>query len=125
MLDVDEISPGLALRLDPEALLGNGALVTAPPFARTRRVHYFICVEVRGRYSTWVATSSKPGPGRLPVTLKSGDRRWCDVSTYVLLGHLWTIDLVGLRSAAWADHSKRGGRNRASTNADHIDQRAA
>lgn len=111
MLDRDELVPGLVLFLDPSTLLGNRATFNGPSFAATRLPHYFVCEATGPGQSFWVPTSSKPGPGRMPVRSKIGRPEWVGTSTFALEGHRWGVDLTGLQLAAWMDRTWRGHRN--------------
>jgi hypothetical protein len=107
-----EVVPSLALHLDPHVLLANGATFTGGGIGRARDAHYFIVVGVSGRAVDLVATSSKPGRGRVRVARKWGEIRWVFEDTFADLFQVWTADIDVVRLAArMSDRSQRGARN--------------
>ena len=109
-----EVRSCLALHLDPGLLLANGATFTGGDRGRARGPHYFVCIEVRGRETLWIACSSKPAPGRTRLVRKFGHPCWMDGDTYVDVHQVWSIDVDVVRLVARStDRSRRGDRNHA------------
>lgn len=113
MLDPFELRPGLVAFLDPDEFLRAGARCTSPG-GRAFTPHYFICVAVRGTESDWMATSSRPGPGRVLVDRKWGHPAWVHPDTYADIYQVWTVEAWVIRVASVADRSRRLQRNSAS-----------
>jgi len=113
VLDPFEIRPGLAAFLDPDEFLRARATCTSLG-GRATTPHYFICVAVRGTESDWMATSSRPGPGRVLVRRKWGHPLWVEPDTYADIYQVWTTEAWVVRAASVIDRSRRTQRNSAS-----------
>lgn len=113
MLSSFEIQPGLAMVLDPGSMpLAKDACTD--PRGRVPGPHFFICVEVRGEISDWVATSSRSARGRVRVRRKWGHPTWVLSDTFADIFQVWTLELEVVRRASTLDRSRRTQRNYAS-----------
>jgi hypothetical protein len=68
----EEISSGLVLHLDPEALLASGAPFTCAEMERVRGGDFFVCLKSNGQRSQWLPVYRDDGPGRIEIPM--GDR---------------------------------------------------
>lgn len=113
MLDSFEIRPGLAMVLDPGSMPSAEDACTDPR-GRVPGPHFFICVEVRGSVSEWVATSSRAARGRVMVRRKWGHPFWVLPDTFADIFQVWTLEVETVRRASNVDRSRRTQRNYAS-----------
>jgi hypothetical protein len=110
-----EICRGIAIHLDPAALLHlrSVRIVTAPGSTLTRTKHYFICVGRVRAEACLVPSSSARGSERLMLRSdeKHGHRKWLRIETHVITKQFWMVDVEALCERADADWSRRGQRN--------------
>ena len=114
MLRPSEIRPGLAVFMDPDALLDAGAVVDgAGPVVAD--AHYFVCIAVHGTTSEWVVATSHNGPGRLPIRRKVGHPGWVRCDSFVVPSQVWIFSIAAItKASAGLDLSRPGARNLAS-----------
>jgi hypothetical protein len=63
-----EISRGLVLHLDPDALVAAGATFSCPEALRVQGSHFFVCVDAGDAETTrWVPLYTKSGPERVAI----------------------------------------------------------
>lgn len=115
MISQNEIFHGLALYLDPDAMLYHGAEFTGLEVCRVRGAHYFVCVDRTGTQSFWLPLFSRGGAhrGLIPRSCKLGHPRWVSRDSYFHPSQVWSISIPGLirAEAELGDYSTPDARN--------------
>lgn len=110
-----EIAPGLALHLDPDRLLAEGATFTGDPVFRVQGQHFFVCIEAGGGSSRWAPLFTNANTGRvlLPHEGRAGHPKWVKGVFHLHPGQIWTAspDAVANAAARAHDKSRKGTRN--------------
>ncbi|WP_236515369.1 hypothetical protein [Sandaracinus amylolyticus] len=108
-----ELSPGLALVLDPDLLARAGASHTALHHRRVRQPHTFLCLEHGNGIGKWAPLFSAPGERRVAVPTEGrvGEQRWQLGTFHLHLDQIWTATDDQIR-AANRDTTKMHHRNR-------------
>ncbi|SRR6266568_4652402 len=108
---LNEIVPGLVLRLNADLLLASGATVS--PGAECHGLHWFLCFATRRSRGEWLPCFKEPGPGRqeLSVEIRSGIEEWLASSCFFNPEHVWSASHDAILRAAESDPSRLGQRN--------------
>lgn len=97
-LALEEVTPGLALHLDPEDVRGRRLWLASGDACEG--VHYFVCLrrDEELQCSYWAPLSSKPGRYRLYLEPKQkrGRNVFKDRDSYLLCGQIWRFPDAGL-----------------------------
>lgn len=115
-IGVDEIEPGIVVRLDPAVLIADSRVCNTqdPPVSR---VGLFVCVGVEGDVSTWAGLTTGGRRERLaikPEWRSGGYKRWRFAPQFLADGaSVWRGPNEAFAAASWQEVSASGGRNRA------------
>ncbi len=115
-IGVDEIKPGIVVRLDPKVLLADNRVCHTqdPPVSRAGQ---FVCVAIEAETSTWAGLTTQPRKERLGLRgewRSGGYKRWRFVDQYLTDGaSVWHGPNDVFAAASWQEVSATGGRNRA------------
>jgi len=124
-IGVDEIEPGIVVRLDPAVLLKDGRACHTqdPPVSRAGP---FVCVATEGDISTWAGlTTTELRKDRLPLKPEwrsGGTKRWRFAAQFLTDGSsLWRGPNEVFAAASWEETAASGGRNRARLSEEGLD----
>jgi len=110
-----EIAPGLALHLDPDRLLKDGATHTYTEQTRVQGQHFFLCVAASGGATKWVPLFTNGSAKRLalPAVARYGHPKWCQGVFHLYPDQIWTASPQAVANAAARAHdkSRKGSRN--------------
>jgi hypothetical protein len=123
-IDVDEIEPGIVVRLDPAILIEDGRVCHTqdPPVSRAGP---FICVAIEGEISTWAGvTTTELRKDRLalrPEWRSGGTKRWRFAAQFLADGaSVWRGPKEAFAAASWQEIKTRS-RNRACLSEEGLD----
>jgi hypothetical protein len=115
-IDIDEIEPGIVVRLDPDVLIKSSHVINTqdPP---VDRAGLFVCVESDGKVSTWAGMTTARRRERLelkPQWRRGGRQQWRRGEQFLSDGaSLWHGDNRAFAAASWQEISYAISRNRA------------
>jgi hypothetical protein len=117
-----EISVGLVLHLDPDALAQHGGEFSCPEQRRVRGGHFFVCLKVRGDRSDWLPLYSRPGLYRLPLPMtgRAGHEKWTRAECYYHAEQTWTASASAVAAAALAGEDRSTPRRRNRIGSAHL-----
>ena len=98
---VGDLTVGLALFVDPDVLLAEGASYTGEETARIQGRHYFLCLECGDSEGRWLPLFSTHRFDRQElVAAKTGHAGWTDKTSYFDPDQLWTVSHRAILHAA-------------------------
>lgn len=112
-----EISRGLVLHLDPDALELEGATYSCPRPKRVQDGHFFVCVDASDSAARlWTPLFTAQTPGRQAVSTEgsSGHPKVTGGTFHFHPEQIWTAtdDQIRVAAKSGLDMSRRGARNR-------------
>lgn len=112
---LSDIAPGLALHLDPDRLLKDGARHTYTQATRVQGQHFFLCVFANDSETKWVPLFTNASTRRLalPAVDRYGHSKWCQGVFHLYADQIWTASPQAIANAAAQAHdkSRKGSRN--------------
>jgi hypothetical protein len=113
-IDDEEVTVGLVLHIDPDALESAGATFTCPATSRVQGSHFFVCVDAEGGRWAPLFTAGNPGRVAVDVAGSSGHPKVTAGTPHYHPGQIWTAapDQIRAGAAAGGDMSRASGRNR-------------
>ncbi|MBK7209716.1 MAG: hypothetical protein IPH99_05050 [Xanthomonadales bacterium] len=105
-------APGLVLRMDPDALIREGATCSCAEHEAVHAQHYFVCIEANARDGLWLPLFSAPrvGTKELPNAARIGDPRWVGTSSHYHPEQIWRAPHKAVQRAAAAAHDSSSGK---------------
>lgn len=115
MITPEEITPGLVLHLDPDALEEKGGTYTCSSNFRVRDGHFFICLLVKDGMGLWIPVYTNDGIGRTKLSTngRTGHAKWTVGTFYWHKNQVWsaTHEAIIEAAAAGQDQSQTDSRN--------------
>jgi hypothetical protein len=104
---------GLVLRMDPITLRQQGARCTREFDSMASAQHDFVCIEADAKAAWWLPLTAMPEVGctAIPVSAKSGDRRWADAPSFYQPDQCWHAPHKAAQLAAAAAHDRTDAKN--------------
>ena len=110
-----DVEKGLALHLDPDALVRGGAIPSEGRKERCFGLHWFLCVDAGSRCGLWIPLFSRLIGDRIPLPERgrTGQVAWTTGTFHYDLRQVWNVPHAAVCQAAMAgrDFSTPGRRN--------------
>jgi hypothetical protein len=101
-------TPGLVLRLDPDALLNEGARCSCDLDLAVKAQHFFLCIASDAKEAFWVPlfTGPRVGSREIPSSAKTGHPRWSTGSSHYAPDQIWRASHKATQRAANVAHDQ-------------------